>query len=356
MLRAVQAWLVALVVVGALGARPYEDTKQRFTLEVPEAWRLAPRFGDLAGMTFERRLEALGARDVAVLTVHVDPLAASHLDEFVRRVEADEGASGPAEERAATIAGRPARVRERRVGERVIRGYFFDARGRYFHLRLEVPELTLRAVDAELAPMLASFTPGVGGAKAPAFGGGSTDTPAPASPPSSAPAARVPSRGGPRAIVGRWRSPSGARLELGADGRFRMGPRQGTYTLSASQLVLDVPGKDPITLTWALADEGRTLTLTGEALREPARYKRDGAVDRGLAGRWVATRGRVELDLGADGQFTFGPLEGTWTEAEDHLVLRSARGDSVTYRATLDDDTLQLAGGDLEQPLVLRRR
>ena len=35
MLRGVQAWLAALVLVGALGARPYEDTKQRFTLEVP---------------------------------------------------------------------------------------------------------------------------------------------------------------------------------------------------------------------------------------------------------------------------------------------------------------------------------
>jgi hypothetical protein len=354
MLACVQAWLAALVLVGALGARPYEDTKQRFSLEVPEAWRLAPRFGDLAGMTFERRLEALGARDVAVLTVHVDPLAASHLDEFVRRVEADEGATGPAEERAATVAGRPARVRERKVGERVVRGYFFDARGRYFHLRLEVPELTLRAVEAELAPMLASFTPGVGGGKAPAFGGGADTAPAASSP--SAPAARPVSRGGSRAIVGRWRSPSGARLELGADGRFRMGSRQGTYSLSASQLVLDVPGKDPITLAWSLADEGRALTISGEALREPARYRRDDDAERGLAGRWIATRGRVELDLGADGHFTFGPLEGTWSEAEDHIVLRSARGDSVTYRATLDDDTLQLSGGDLEQPLVLRRR
>jgi hypothetical protein len=126
--------------------------------------------------------------------------------------------------------------------------------------------------------------------------------------------------------------------------------------LSASQLVLDVPGKEPITLSWALADDGRALTLSGEALREPARYRRDGAAERGLVGRWLATRGRVELDLGADGQFTFGPLEGTWTEAEEQLVLRSARGDSVTYRASLEGDTLQLAGGDLEQPLVLRRR
>ena len=46
--------LVAIVAASPASAAPlaYSDTKDRFELVLGEGWRLAPRFGDLYGMTF----------------------------------------------------------------------------------------------------------------------------------------------------------------------------------------------------------------------------------------------------------------------------------------------------------------
>ncbi len=59
--------MLALVIVSALQGLAYEDIHQRFSVDLPNEWQLAPMPGDTGGVTFRRvRDQAL-----AICTVRV---------------------------------------------------------------------------------------------------------------------------------------------------------------------------------------------------------------------------------------------------------------------------------------------
>lgn len=326
-------------------ARPYEDTRHRFSLRLPEGWRLAPRFGDLYGMSFERSLPEQGGR-VASLTVHADPIPASSLPEFADRVESEWGGSGSTRvsEKKGQVGKQPALIRELEVndarGARRARSYFFEANGRFFHVRLEAPLASLRALDREVDGVLSSFRPG------------------------AAAAAAAPRAADPR-FLGRWVGAGGVVLALDGDGGFVLGNRAGTFTLQGATLRLQVPGKAAIAFEVELGGGGQALTLRSPSLPEPAVYRRasekapsePGAPADRLDGRWAAQgpQGELLLVLARDGAFRLGPLIGRWEASDGRLTLRGARGESVIYRFELTDRGLTLTGGDLEAPLLFRR-
>lgn len=333
----------AAFLTGASPSTPYEDTKHRFSLRLPAGWSLAPRFGDLWGMTFERTLE--GGMSAA-LTVHVDPVPAADLPTFMAAAEsgwAGDGAPRVLSTERGTVAGQPAIVRESEQAGRRVRAYFVGAGGRYYHLRFEVSPAMLRQVEADWAKLVGSFAPGRGGgATAPMTGltGGPTGGAAQAQPL-------------PPGLVGTWRGKAGVTLRLDPQRTFSMGGKKGRYTVEGDLLVLVVPGRSPLRFTFVL--DGDALSLSTESLPEPAVYARVPADDGSLGGVWRTQSGSTTLKLEAAGRFEMGPLSGRWDASEDRLVLRGERGEEVTYRYGVEGDRLTLSGGDLESPLTLAR-
>src|SRR5688500_18461584 len=65
--------LYTALILAALPAmaKPYVDTKKRFSVELPEGWRLAPLPGDTSGMVFQKSVDGVPG----TLRVSVRPLA-----------------------------------------------------------------------------------------------------------------------------------------------------------------------------------------------------------------------------------------------------------------------------------------
>jgi len=335
--------LVAIVAASPASAAPlaYSDTKDRFELVLGEGWRLAPRFGDLYGMTFEKSVDG---REIAILTVHVDEVVARDLGSFAQLAaeawaDKDERLRERHEQK---IAGERATIRTSEIRDRHIRSAFLATGGRYFHLRLDTPRSAARTMEPEWSKLLTGFRP-----KAKA----SEERPRPPPPP------RGPS------ILGRYER-GGVELALLPGGRFRLGDQSGAYEVEEDTLVLAIEGRSPIRFEFELGEGGRTLSLSSPGLERPTVYTRVGAaagaeppVTKGLVGRWEAeVSGRkTVLVLAKSGQFEMGPLSGRWEETPGRLTLFGGHGESTTYRVELGPGRLVLAGGDLDAPLTFRR-
>lgn len=334
--------LLLLASLGLAGAKPYEDTRQRFSIELPEAWRLAPRFGDLYGMSFERTIEA-GQR--AMLTVHADPASATSLRAFADEVEAEWSRDKKTERLKETrreIAGQPAIVRELVVKSTKarVRSHVLRASGRWYHVRLEAPPAGMRVLEAELAAILDSFQP-------------------------MRPREREPELAAPAEedteVAGTWIGAGDVELVLEPGGGFTLGSRSGRYTVSGRTLELSVAGKPA--QRFEVERMGDELRLSSPSLRAPAIYRRaaaEGTANAGSdgpEGRWSTPTpsGPVELLLSPDGTFVMGPVQGRWTGGGGRLTLRGAQGESVTYRYSISGSTFVLSGGDLDAPLEFRR-
>jgi hypothetical protein len=327
--RPIAPLLLLVIVCG--GSKPYEDTKDRFHLRLPDAWKLAPRFGDLWGMTFQRALEA---GQSTALTIHVDPVPATDLAGFAARAEQgweSAGASTLISASRTTVAGRPAMIREVDQAGRRVRAYFVEANGRFYHLRFEVPPALIRTVEPEWKAILDSFSPASG--PAPRVG----DKPA--------------ATALPPGLIGTWRGKSGVVLTLKGERTFSMGGMKGRFTVEDATLVLVVPGRAPLRFEWTL--DGDNLSLSAPNLAEPVSYTRASADEGTLIGTWRAEG--TTLELNKSGRFKMGPLAGSWDSGEERLILRGEQGEEVTYRYSLEGGALTLSGGDLEQPLSLRR-
>ena len=336
--------LLALAAPSPVCAAPlaYSDTKDRFELVLSEGWRLAPRFGDLYGMTFEKSVDG---REIAILTVHVDEVVARDLGSFAQLAaeawaDKDERLRERHEQK---IAGERATVRSSEIRDRHIRSAFLATGGRYFHLRLDTPRSVARAMEPEWTKLLAGFRP-----KAKV----SEERPRPAPPPPRAPS-----------IVGVYER-GGVELALLPGGRFRLGDQSGVYELDDDALVLAIEGRSPIRFEYELGEGGKTIALSSPGLERPTVYTRVGAgagaeppVAKGLVGRWEAeVSGRKTLlVLAKSGQFEMGPLSGRWEESPGRLTLFGGHGESTTSRVELGPGRLVLAGGDLDAPLTFRR-
>lgn len=325
-------------------AASYEDTRQRFTIELGPAWKLAPRFGDLYGTSFDRALEA---GESATLTVHADPVEAPDLKTFADRVEAEWSRAAKTsrkKESKRIIAGHKSIERELAVDgtSRRARMFVLQANGRFYHLRFEAPAGAIRTLDKELDKILASFRPG-----------------APKAVEDEEAAAEEFERALP--IQGVWIGKNEIRFELREDGGFTLGKREGRYVLKGDVLELETPGKAALRFIAALSEDGRELRLSTPSLPEPAIYRRSAQKqpegDAPLPGRWAADtpRGTIVLVLSPNGSFEMGPLHGRWSAQENRLKLLGGQGESVTYRFEIRGRTLRLSGGDLETALEFRR-
>jgi hypothetical protein len=146
---------------------------------------------------------------------------------------------------------------------------------------------------------------------------------------------------------------SGRRLELRAEGRFRLGRLRGVWrTEGEGALVMGPDEGAPRRLEYRL--EGRSLVLSGGGLAHPVRYARaEAAGAPALAGTW--RRGELVLELASDGTFRLGPWEGRYEVAGERLRLVKGPVDVLDYRFALREDRLVLAGADLDAPVELRR-
>jgi hypothetical protein len=341
---AIGRWKFLLLAALLMGAKPYEDTRQRFTVALPSGWALAPRFGDLFGMTFEKVFDLDGVRGKVAFTVHADPVVAEDLPEFADRVEAEwsrDTKSARVSSKGDRVGPHRAVVREYalegRGGVGRARSFAIEAAGRRYHLRIEAPGATLRPLEGEIRQLLDGFRPQA----------------------IAEAAALEPPR---LAVEGSWIGPGGVRLELREDGGFSLGAQHGRWHSEGSTLELSPKGKKKLRFEAALAADGATLSLRSPRLPQPAIYRRAAAPAGAagvppLPGRWSAEgpQGAMVLVLSDDGAFRLGPLEGRWSVRGDRLTLAGAKGERVIYRFELDPSGLRLTGGDLDAALLFHR-
>ncbi len=78
---------------------------------------------------------------------------------------------------------------------------------------------------------------------------------------------------------------------------------------------------------------------------------------RGLEGRWRARTGEAihHIAVRSDSSAQFGEQVARWRIVADSLWLTVGDGVWMVYAMRLSGDRLTLSGGDLEQPVTLRR-
>ena len=351
-------WPLQTAAVGLLAlSAPYVDTQDRFRLEIPEGWSLAPRFGDTAGMVFSRAGPGHHPRTVQ-FEVRVEGVTTARpADRLTAYLSAKTGGAAP--------AGRPVRVGAHSAaratveyeggpptpGPRVVTVWALTVDSVGYLLVFDRPRSAWNRYRPEIETMLRSFAP-----RAPRPARRAAPAPVPAPPPSAG--AKL-SRAD---LVGRWRGPSGVELAFSADGRFILGDVLGRYTLSAPS-ALELEQLDGRRERFSVERDGRRLILRSSRLAEPAVYHRDDepraapAPSAALVGTWKALIGSSDLvlRLDRDGRFTLGPYAGTWTVKGNELRLVRSPQERVTYRFRYDDPVLWLSGGDLDQPISFVR-
>ncbi len=346
-----RAGRVALVLWAGLSiaARPYHDTKERFSLELAPGWEMAPQFGDTLGMVFKK---LLGRRSqaMALFMVRVAPPGTAGSRTFADATEqvfASQPGFRALGESRARIGGQSGFVRRYQVQldrsspiKKQIDAYFLESSNNVYLIHVETTVSARARIDADVTAMLASFRPG---------GAAPNDAP----PPAGVPAAR--------AVAGRWINDDGLILVLDSDGTFALAEVGGHYEATADTLTLIIPNKGRESFTYVLA--ARTLTLRSPNLPTPMTYRRveEGAKHRtatDLVGAWktVGTPRAVSLELKNTGRFVMGEFEGKWRYEDGRLHLERSPSEVITYDAKLDGDRLILAGADLDRPIALKRR
>lgn len=336
----------------ARAAGAYTDTRHRFSLQLPEGWRLHPTPGDVQGMTFRRDVDQTFALlRVSVRAATADDTPERVLEQALSRLRGEIGfaAGSSVPTSVGLLPSRRASVTVHASGDaRTVRAIDVIALVAFGHvhiLHFEHLEKERARFGRDLERMTGSYQALVGK-----------------------------SRYAP--LIATWeRSDGGMRLVLGEDNHFRLAHLSGTYLADGGTLTLYLPeGQE----SYRYQQEGASLTLHSSNLEAPMRFARSGAArfadartqgarERGtralragdLAGRWRALeRAGTEalvLQLAPSGSVTFGPLSGTWRFRRGLLTIRSIAGSQVTYTASLEGQHLVLGGGDLEQELRLER-
>lgn len=328
----------------------YTDTQKRFSLTMPQGWKLYPSPGESAGMTFRRDVDGT----FAMMRVTVRPaepgessnsILAQSLRPFQQEIGYQAGANLPT-----SVGLLPARKASFTVfasgDSNTVRSIELVALAAFGHVHLlhfEHLQKDTKRFRRDLKAFLGSYQAIVGRK---VYG----------------------------TLIGNWQSlDGGPDLVLGEDNRFQLKPLKGTFSATASRLTLHL---DDGAERYRYKVEGKDLTLLSTNLPEPARYRRSakarfatresqkqkaGAVrSKDLIGKWGALDSPavdpLVLHLAASGSVSFGPLAGRWRFRRGLLTIRSVSGTSVTYTASLQDELLILGGGDLDQELRLRRQ
>jgi hypothetical protein len=350
-------------------AKPYDDTQGRFSLDLPDAWRMEPRFGDVFGMSWKRDVGS--GRGALGLVVHVDTDHAVDLKAMVQAVENEHLRTlVRLDKRLADVGGRHALLLEfgaksKDEGAARVRAYFIEAGGHRYHVELDGPANELRRADGELDGILKSFR---------TKGGGASDT-------ERAPVSKKPLDSA--LIVGRWVNDDDLVMMLHADGSFVLGDAKGHYEVVGHTLTFVLPGQGRETFTFVLDDTTNVLTVSSSNLDKPIAYRRtsaprdpdaesasdpppedavkpepkpSAAYPEALIGRWrTSGQAGVVLELGSSGEFVMGRMKGRWSVDGERLILSSEQGDKIAYRFEAKGGALRLSGGDLDQARTFRK-
>lgn len=350
-----------MVLFAALlcAAKPYEDTRHRFTVELPETWALTPQFGDTSGMVFQRSIGVRQRESLATLIIHVDSAPASDAKEYADAHEKALRAQpslARKNEGAVTVGGNAALFREYRAMagkkpkiEKTIRAHFLEAAGHHYLIHIESPSRDFAKIEADLAKILASFTPKAGGGDD-----------------RGREAIRIDAATAPP-INGRWVNDDGLLMVLGGDGSFALAEATGRYEVKENTLTMIIPGQGRESFTFVFDGVAGTLTLSSDNLGTPMIYRRapagsskpskDPSQDGALAGKWITptANGPLIMELRANRTFSMGASNGQWTNTAKTLTLIKSGSESVTYNFQRDGDRLALSGGDLEVEVVFSR-
>lgn len=349
---------MALFAALLTAAKPYEDTRHRFRVELPDTWSLTPQFGDTHGMIFQRDLGVRARRSLAMLIIHVDSAPVSDAKEYADAHEKalrNQPAFTKKGESTSTVGGYPALVREytalaskKPKIEKTIRAHFLEAAGHRYLIHAESPTRDFEKIEDDLTKILASF--------APLAGASDRDTNAPKIALENTPV-----------LTGRWVNEDGLLMVLGGDGSFALAEATGRYEVQNNTLTMIIPGQGRESFTFVFDGVDGTLTLSSANLGSPMIYRRAGKAsaaktaapsqDGSLTGRWITptANGALVLDLRADKSFTMGQSSGQWSSSATKLTLHRASSESVTYSYKREGDKLALSGGDLDVEVVFSR-
>mgnify|MGYP000907644605 CR=1 FL=1 len=332
-------------------AKPYVDTKKRFSVDLPQGWKLHPLPGDTSGMTFRR--DEAGV--FALLRVSVRPVVGGEtpidvMKAYVRSFEEEIGYT-PGSELPSTVGLIPSLHRSFTVlasgDKRTVRAIEVHAVVAFGHvhvLHFETLDREKRRFARDLDHLVGNYRPEAGRAL-------------------YAP------------LVGVWRNDAGGHdLVLAETGGFVLGPLEGQFVVDGGRLTMIVQdGKEQ----YRYEQKDRALILSSKNLEQDLVYSRSGsplfARDKGeeqaptrltrdeLVGRWraldVPSTEPLVLVLARSGAVQFGPLAGQWSYARGLLTVESTHGREVTYTVSKDakGTRLTLGGGDLEKEIRFER-
>lgn len=353
--RPLSAALVSLLVTLSAAvpafAKPYEDTKKRFQLELEPGWALAPLPGDTLGMVFRKKIEGAPASlRVMVRVQKPNETTKTVLDQLEEGFKAEIGYR-PGGDLPSNVGMLPAVRRTLTVyasGDRetvrAIELHVLFAFGHIHVLHFETLEKKRGVYTRDLDRMLASYVPLAG-------------------------------RGVYAPLAGTWiNTAGGPDLVLEEDGRFKMGPLSGGYSADGARLVMNVAQGSE---AYRYLQNANLLTLSSPNLGGDLVFKRSGAqrvkIDDGkkpavtgpltreqLIGTWKVLDSEgtdpLVLHLAASGSVAFGGLSGRWRYATGRLTITSTANVEITYSASLTEGRLVLGGGDLDKELTLARQ
>ncbi len=346
----VLCFLLLLVALPAT-AKPYTDTKKRFSLEQPDGWVLAPMPGDTSGMIFRKNIDDIpGTLRVSVRPIKPSETPKQTLDELEGAMKAELGFQAGTD-LPTSVGLLPAMRRTFSVfasgDARTVRAIEIIALHAYGHVHLlhfeTLQQLAGKrsAFTRDLDKMLASYQALVG-----------KDTYA--------------------TLIGTWINLGGGPdLILEEDARFQLGPLKGGYQADGGKMALHLKDGGEV-YRYALVDN--LLTLSSVNLGEDMRFKRSGAqriktdkptpvagplTREQLIGTWrvvdSASTDVMRMQLGSSGSVAFGGLSGRWRYSTGRLTITSTQNIEVTYSASLTAGKLVLGGGDLDRDLWLVR-
>lgn len=331
-------------------AKPYTDTKKRFSLELEAGWELAPIPADTLGMNFRKKVNGVpGSLHVMVRALKPAETTKATLDELEQSFLGELGYK-PGGDVPTSVGLLPAVRRTFSVyasGDastvRAIEIYALHAFGHAHVLHFETLEKSRSAFSRDLDRMLASYQ---------ALAGKGDNAP----------------------LVGTWiNQDGGTDLLLEEDGSFKLGPLSGGYRAERGGLTLyPAQGAAPEAFSYVL--DGASLTVANRNVGE-MRFKRSGAARykpasdapkvtgpltrEQLIGGWkvvdAASTEPLRMQLGASGSCSFGPMSGRWRYSTGRLTITSTADVTITYAASLTDGKLVLSGGDLDRELTLVR-
>jgi hypothetical protein len=249
--------MLAVVVVSLLQGLAYEDIHQRFTIDLPNEWQLAPMPGDTGGVTFRRVRESA----LALCTVRISELKKMTLDVYVKRwIEGISQLPGykAIESQPDKVAGAPA--------QRVKYSLSVDKEGKLrktvedritliggvgYMIHTESLDQSYDSFNADFAHFIETFKPAGQDAK-------------------QANQQTV----GNLAVVGIWRMQDDKNtvLTLNPNGTMTMAAYTGLYRLDGPRLVMQLTGGTQEIFTWNVV--GDTLTLVSPQLGEAIKYNR----------------------------------------------------------------------------------